>query len=239
MKILSLDTSAKTATVALVSDGELIAEYSILTTTHSTTLLPMIESIFKLAGIEAKDVDLYAVSVGPGSFTGIRIGVSTVKGLAFAHNTPCVGVSALHGMAENFGGLDGIVAPVIDARRDMVYTALFRSNGDGNVERLTEDLQISIDELCELLREYKDTRVYFTGDAYTKMTERFSEQKDVATPVKLRAQAAYGVALAGLKAWNSTEDKSAFTAAALMPVYLRKSQAEREREERIAAENNK
>jgi hypothetical protein len=81
--------------------------------------------------------------------------------------------------------------------------------------------------------------VYFTGDAYTKMTERFLEQKDVATPVKLRAQSAYGVALAGLKAWNSTEDKSAVTAAALMPVYLRKSQAEREREERIAAENNK
>lgn len=238
MKILSLDTSAKTATVALVSDGELIAEYSILTTTHSTTLLPMIESIFKLAGIEAKDVDLYSVSVGPGSFTGIRIGVSTVKGLAFAYNTPCVGVSALEGMAENFGGLDGIIVPVIDARRDMVYTALFRSTSDGNVERITEDLQISIDELCELLLEYKGTRVYFTGDAYAKMTERFSGQENCTTPIKLRAQSAYGVASAGLKLWNKTEDKAEFTAAALMPVYLRKAQAEREREERLAAENN-
>ncbi|MBE6625773.1 MAG: tRNA (adenosine(37)-N6)-threonylcarbamoyltransferase complex dimerization subunit type 1 TsaB [Ruminococcaceae bacterium] len=238
MKILSLDTSAKTATAALVSDSELVAEYSILTTTHSTTLLPMIESIFKLAGIKAEDVDLYAVTVGPGSFTGIRIGVSTVKGLAFAYNTPCVGVSALSAMAENLGGLDGIIVPVIDARRDMVYTALFRSLPDGSVERLTEDMQISIDELFELLGEYRDTRIYFTGDAYTKVSERFSNHEQGITPVKLRAQSAYGVASAGLKLWNNTEDKSALTAAALMPVYLRKSQAEREREERLAAENN-
>ena len=238
MKILSLDTSAKTATAALVSDGELIAEYSILTTTHSTTLLSMIESIFELSGIDAKDVDLYAVSIGPGSFTGIRIGVSTVKGLAFAYNTPCVGVSALSAMAENLGGLDGIIVPVIDARRDMVYTALFKSSADGKVERLTEDMQISVDGLCALLAEYPDSRIYFTGDAYSKLSARYEEHKGGITPVKLRAQSAYGVAAAGLKTWNEAEDKTAFTAAALMPVYLRKAQAEREREERLAAENS-
>ncbi len=239
MKILSLDTSAKTATAALVSDGEIIAEYSIFTSTHSTTLLPMIESVFDLAGISAKDVDLYSVSVGPGSFTGIRIGVSTVKGLAFAYNTPCVGVSALEAMAENFGGIDGIIVPVIDARRDMVYTAIFRSATDGAVERLTDDCQISITELCELLSEYKDTKIYFTGDAYQKLSSHLSVPDNTAsTPHKLRAQSAFGVAAAGMRIWNGTEDKTAFTAASLMPVYLRKSQAEREREERLAAEEN-
>ncbi len=239
MKILSLDTSAKTATAALIEDGEIIAEYSIFTSTHSTTLLPMIESVFDLAGITAKDVDLYSVSVGPGSFTGIRIGVSTVKGLAFAYSTPCVGVSALEAMAENFGGVEGIIVPVIDARRDMVYTAVFRSKSDGSVERITDDCQISIVELCELLSDFRDEKVYFTGDAYSKLASHPSAPMNTAkTPHKLRAQSAYGVAFAGMKKWNESEDKSAFTAASLMPVYLRKSQAEREREERLAAEEN-
>ena len=142
MKVLSLDTSARTATVAIVEDGKIISEYSVVTNTHSTTLLPMIESAMDYSGIKANDIDLYAVSVGPGSFTGIRIGVSTIKGLAFVNNTPCVGVSALEAMAENLRGIEGIIVPAIDARRDMVYTAIFKSDKVGNLTRITDDSQI-------------------------------------------------------------------------------------------------
>lgn len=239
MKVLAVDTSAKTATVALLEDNKIISEYSIYTNTHSTTLLPMIESVFDFAGISAKDVDLYAVSVGPGSFTGIRIGVSTVKGLAFVHNTPCVGVSALEAMAENFRGVEGIIVPAIDARRDMVYTAIFKSEKNGSLTRLTEDSQIAISELLALLKEHKNADIYFTGDAYDKLTSYEGVPTNVAsTPTKLRTQSAYGVAAAALNIWNASEDKSTFTDSALMPVYLKKSQAEREREERLAASDN-
>lgn len=238
MKVLAVDTSAKTATVAILDNGNILAENSIYTTTHSTTLLPMIESALMFTNIEAKDIDLYAASVGPGSFTGIRIGVSTVKGLAFVHYTPCVGVSALEAMAENFTGISGIVVPAIDARRDMVYTALFRSEIDGKLTRLTEDCQIEISELFQMLAEYTGDTIYFTGDAYDKLVSSPGVPLNAAvTPLKLRSQSAAGVASAAVKIWNSSDDKSGFTDGTLMPVYLKKSQAEREREERIAAEN--
>jgi len=239
MKVLSLDTSARTATVAIVEDGKIISEYSVVTNTHSTTLLPMIESAMDYSGIKANDIDLYAVSVGPGSFTGIRIGVSTIKGLAFVNNTPCVGVSALEAMAENLRGIEGIIVPAIDARRDMVYTAIFKSDKVGNLTRITDDSQIAISELFDLLGEYSSDSIYFTGDAYDKLVSRDGLPPNIAaTPQKLRSQSASGVAAAALRIWNESNDKSSFTDTALMPVYLKKSQAEREREERIAANNN-
>lgn len=239
MKILSVDTSAKTATIALVENGEILVEHSIITGTHSTTLLPMIESSLDLLGLTVKDIGLFAASVGPGSFTGIRIGVSTVKGLAFAYNTPCVGVSSLEAMAENFSGIEGIIVPAIDARRDMIYTAIFNSCVDGTVERLTDDCQIPITELFEMLVEYKTKPIYFTGDAYSKLMAHENAPKNAAvTPAKLRSQSAFGISSAAYKKWCATEDKSNFSDTALVPVYLKKSQAERERDERIAAQIN-
>ena len=231
MKILGIDTTAKTATVALCEGGELLAEFSSATSSHSTVILPMIENILTYSGITVDDIDLYAVSAGPGSFTGVRIGVSTVKGLAFKNETPCIGVSALEALASNFCGIDGIVVPVIDARRDTVYTAIFRTLTDGTVTRLTEDAQITIDELFEMLSEYSET-VYFTGDAYDKIKSLENCPKYAETPEKLKRQSAYGVCFSAYSTWMKAEDRSKFTDNSLVPVYLKKSQAERELEEK-------
>ena len=237
MKILALDTTAKIASAALTEDVHLVAEYQLHTDQHSRVLLPMMESLLSLAGMSPAEVELYAVSAGPGSFTGVRIGVSTVKGLAFRDRTPCVGVSSLEAMAYSFAGTEGIIAPVIDARRGLVYTALFRTASDGSVQRLSDDAQLNPAELFALLAPHNKEEIYFTGDACDRIaSEPDAPKNTVVTPEKLRSQSAYGVAAAALAKWNRTEDRSAFTEAALVPVYLKKSQAEREREERLAAE---
>ena len=239
MKILALDSSAKTATAALTDGFEILAESSVKTATHSAVLLPMIEAMLKSADTRIEDLDLMAVTVGPGSFTGVRIGVSTVKGLAFVHNTPCIGVSSLEGMAYNFAGIEGLIVPVIDARRGTVFTAVFRTDAQGEVERLTEDAQLSVEELLSLLKDYPDERVYFTGDAYELLANHPDRPVLTAmTPAKLRAQSAYGVAARAYEIRSAAEEASVedFTDAALIPVYLKKSQAEREREERLKAE---
>ncbi len=231
MKILGIDTTAKTATVALCENGELVAEISSSTSSHSTVILPMIENILGYTGLTVDDIDLYAVSAGPGSFTGVRIGVATVKGLAFKNETPCIGVSSLEALAASFCGIDGIVVPVIDARRDTVYTALFRTKTDGSISRLTEDAQMSIEELFEALLKYNET-VYFTGDAYDKIKKLENCPNSASTPEKLKRQSAYGVCLAAYRTWMATEDRQEFTDNNLVPIYLKKSQAERELEEK-------
>lgn len=226
MKILAIDTTASWAEVALSDDERLIAEYSRFTTTHSTVLLPMIENV---SGGEK--IDMYAVSVGPGSFTGVRIGVSTIKGLAFAGNIPCVGVSSLEAMAMNFCGVSGIIVPVIDARQSAVYTALFSSDGKRTPSRMTADERLTISELFETLSKLnkKDTPIWFTGDAYDLIINRDDCPAMTAnTPVTLRHQLASGVIKAALCKWNASQDKSVFTAESLLPVYLRKSQAEQD-----------
>jgi tRNA threonylcarbamoyladenosine biosynthesis protein TsaB len=236
MKILAIDTSADIATCAICEDDRLLAEVSVKTRTHSAIILPAAESLMKSAGIGYGDIGMYSVSAGPGSFTGIRIGVAAVKGLAFPHSTPCVGVSSLEAMAYSLAGIPCIAVPVIDARRDMVYTALFRSLPDGTVERLCEDTQIAITELVETLAGYGDEAIYLTGDAYDKVKAAADPGRIAETPVRLRWQSAYGVARAAFEKWNTAPDRSVFTDAALNPVYLKKSQAEREREERLAEE---
>ena len=136
MKILAFDTSATVATVALCDNERLLAEYTVNNgNTHSETLLPMIESLLGHFSMSVSDVDLFAVSVGPGSFTGVRIGAATLKGLAFASDKPCVGVSTLEAIAENLSVCKGLICPVMNARRAQVYTALFRSDGQ-TLERL-------------------------------------------------------------------------------------------------------
>ncbi len=233
MKIFAIDTTVKIATAALVDDGKLIAEYSLNTDTHSTTLLPMIASLLELSGTKVSEIELFAVSAGPGSFTGVRIGVSTIKGFAFSDNIPCVGVSSLEAMAMNFEGIRGMIVPVINARNKMVYSAVFASDGILPPKRISEDEQLPISELMERLRNYHEP-IYFTGDAYALVLAEEGKPVNMAvTPEKLRIPSGYGVAVAAQKMWMTREDKSTFSEARLAPIYLRKSQAEREREERI------
>ncbi len=228
MKILALDSSAVVASVALCEDDKLLAEYTLNNgNTHSETLLPMVESIFRRFGITAKEIDLFAVSAGPGSFTGVRIGAATLKGLAFGSGKPCVGVSTLEAIATNLTVLPALICPVMNARRAQVYTALFRSDGQ-SLTRLMPDSALSIAELDELLAEYGEP-VCFCGDGYDVTMAAL--EKTVATPIphRLRHQSAYSVAQVARRAYevgNYTDD------AGLTVTYLRPSQAERERMEK-------
>lgn len=232
MKILAIDTTVKIAAAALVVDGKRTVDFSLNTDTHSTTLLPMISSLLTLCDLSIKDLDFLAVSTGPGSFTGVRIGVATVKGLAFAENLPCVGVSSLEAMAMNFTGIRGTVVPVINARNRMVYAAAFASDGTNLPGRIVPDEQISISDLCEKLRDLPGP-VYFTGDAYSLLLDEDGKPAQTGvTPELLRMPTGYGVAVAAERIWNAEKDKTVFAESRLAPVYLRKSQAEREREEK-------
>ena len=242
MKILAVDSSSKTAAAALLEDGALLAESSVRTDTHSAVLLPMIEDMLKAAKTSVREIGLMAAAAGPGSFTGVRIGVSLVKGLAFADHIPCVGVSTLEGMAYNFAGIGGLVVPVIDARRGTVFTAVFRTGADGSVKRLTEDAQMPLGELMELIagRRSGDEPVCFTGDAYEAAVSCENAPAGCAvTPARLRVPSAFGVGRRGWELFTAPDARAeAFTDAALVPAYLKKSQAERDRDERLAAEKS-
>lgn len=236
MRILAVDTSAPTATAAIMTDGKMTGLYSLQTNTHSTTLLPMIESMLEKLQLDIQAFDLMTAAVGPGSFTGIRIGVSTVKGLAFTHNIPCIGVSSLEGMAWTLSGFKGILCPSLNARRNQVYTAFFECDGINPPKRITQDDVLSVDEVCVKLAQYNQP-VYVTGDGYTMLHGVAVEGLLSPTPELLRYPNAFGIAQAAEWNYANAEDKSVFTESHLLPVYLRKSQAEREREERLAAEN--
>ena len=236
MKILAIDTSALVATATLCEDETPIAVYSQKSgLTHSQTMLPIVRDLLTNTGNAINDVDMLAVSAGPGSFTGVRIGISTVKGLAFGKNKICVGVSTLAAMAHTIAAFctDALLCPVMDARRDELYNAVFEIHG-GVPVRLTEDRQITSDELARELADY-DRPVFFIGDGYDIMAAKklpFMRE----TPPQARWQCAYGVAQAALSQYNASSDKSVFTDSLLRPNYLRKPQAEREAEEREARE---
>ena len=212
MLILAFESSAKAASVALCRDGELLSEYTQCTAlTHSRTLLPMAEDLLKNADTGLDRVELFAVAQGPGSFTGIRIGVSTVKGLSWATGKPCVGVSTLEAMAWHGLAAGGLVCPVMDARRSQVYNALF-SIENGRPVRLTEDRPISLEELAQELQSY-DWPAYLVGDgaemSYAYLTDKGVDC--VLAPENLRMQSAWGVAMAA-------KDKEPGTADSLLPV---------------------
>ena len=229
MLTLAFESSAKAASVALVRDGDLISQYSQCSgLTHSRTLLPMAEDMLKNAELSLEKLDLFAVAQGPGSFTGIRIGVSTVKGLAWASDKPCVGVSTLEAMAWHGLSAGGYICPVMDARRSQVYNALFKIEG-GRPVRLCADRAVALPLLAGEL-EKLNAPVFLVGDG-AKLTASFLEEQGlpyVLAPENLRWQSAWGVAMAAM-------DKKPGDAHQLLPVYLRLSQAERERQERMAA----
>ena len=230
MLILAFESSAKSASVALVKDGELLSQYSQCSAlTHSRTLLPMAEDMLKNAEIKLSEVDLIAVAHGPGSFTGIRIGVSTVKGLSWAADKPCVGVSTLEAMAWHGLMAGGYVCPVMDARRQQVYNALSKIE-DGKPQRITDDRPIALAQLADEVRSL-NAPVLLVGDG-AALTEKFFRENSVPcriAPENLRWQSAWGVAMAA-------SDKQPGTSETLLPVYLRLSQAERERQERLSAD---
>ena len=230
MLILAFESSARAASVALVEDGRLISQYSQCSgLTHSRTLLPMAEDMLKNAELSLDKVDLFAVAHGPGSFTGIRIGVSTVKGLAWAADKPCVGVSTLEAMAWHGLAAGGLVCPVMDARRSQVYNALFKVE-NGKPVRLCEDRPIALSQLAEELRAL-NAPAFLIGDG-AELAEKYLREQAIpctVAPENLRWQSAWGVAMAAM-------DKTPGNADALLPVYLRLSQAERERQERLAKE---
>lgn len=234
MKILALDSTALTATVALCEDEKLLAEYTINNgNTHSETILPMISSMLDLFGCEMSAIDAFACSAGPGSFTGVRIGAATLKGLAFDRQKPCVGVSTLEALAYNVKGCGKIICAVMNARRGQVYNALFSSDG----ERLCDDRALSIEELAAELVE-KNAEVVVCGDGTDITLDGFGGRvKATAAPNRLVCQSAYSVAQVALR--NIREGKEV-TDVELTPVYLRLSQAERERlaRESGSLENN-
>ena len=233
MKILALDSTAVAASVALCEDGELLGEYTVRNgNTHSQTLLPMVESLLSFFEITTDDIDLFATSAGPGSFTGVRIGAATIKGLSFGSGKPCVEVSTLEALAQNLVFKAGIICPVMNARRSQVYTALFESDGKA-LTRLMPDSALSIEELDEILSQYA-TPISLVGDGYEICERGFSKTVPCFVPEALRLQSALSVAAIALKKYESGE---VCTDSALSVNYLRPSQAERERAEREANKN--
>lgn len=225
MKILALDSSAICASCAVLEDDRLIAEFFINAgLTHSQTLMPMVESALKHAAVDISDIDLFAVAQGPGSFTGIRIGVAAVKGMAQALDKPCIGISTLEAIAFNFTGLDCTVCAAMDARRQQVYNALFRVEGD-KILRLCDDRALSISQLETELAPFQEG-VILAGDGARLCQSTLSADKAAfrLAPPALLYQRGYGVGLAAFHK-NSSDYQ---TADQLTPFYLRLPQAERE-----------
>ena len=231
MLILAFETSAKAASVALTQDGNLLGEsYQNTGLTHSQTLMVMAEDLLKQCSKTVSDLDAVAVAEGPGSFTGVRIGVAAAKGLAWGAELPCYGVSTLEAMAVSLGIYEGYVCPCMDARRNQVYNALFYVN-QGKLERLREDRAIALADLKTEL-EQLNAPIYLVGDG-SRLTHKTlsAEIPNLILPPEHRIhQRAVGVAiLADAKAAAGESGDGA----ALTPNYLRLSQAERERAEKM------
>lgn len=226
MKILAVDTSATAASVAVVEENKLIGEFSINTAlTHSQTLMPMVDELLKNTGLSVNDIDAVAVNAGPGSFTGVRIGVAAVKGIAFPKNLSCVSVSTLESMAYNMLGNDCIVCSVMDARCSQVYNALFRVKGC-TVTRMTDDRALSLTDLKNELRNINE-KVVLVGDGAVLCSKFLGEELEniMLAPFNNRIQTASSVAYAAFEKINNGETVKADE---LMPVYLRLPQAQRE-----------
>ena len=232
MRILAIDASALAASAAILEDGKLLGEFFLdVGLTHSATLMPMIDALLRFADVPIGSIDRFAVTNGPGSFTGVRIGVATVKGLAMAQDKPCIAVSSLEAAAYNLPFFPGVVCCAMDARRNQVYTALFRGDGD-RMERLLPDSAMSIEELGMRLQSY-GCRVAFVGDGAKLCADKLSEMlpKIYLAPGNLRYPRAGGAARAAMFA-----DHTPCTAAELSVSYLRLSQAERERNQKMEAQ---
>lgn len=225
MKILGIECSARACSTAVCEDGRILCEsYTDVKLTHSETLMPMLDAMLTSSALTVRDIDYMAVAVGPGSFTGLRIGISAVKGMAFALERPCIGVSTLEALAYNLTGQSCIACCAMDARCNQVYTALFDVEG-GVVTRMSDDCALTLDELFEKLSGLKaEKNIVLVGDGaeicYNYPNKSFAAS--LAPPHLLQERAASVCRLAELRT------ESAVTAALLEPAYLRLPQAERE-----------
>ena len=235
MNILALEASAGPCSVALCRDGVLVAQsWQNSGLTHSRTLLPMADSLLRNCGASLDEVDVVAVAAGPGSFTGLRIAVSTAKGLAWGRDLDCAPCSTLESMAWPLAHLEGrVIVCAMDARRNQVYNALFLATGEG-LERLSPDRAISLAELGEELKKWEKPKIV-VGDGAELCYNTLQEQVPGLSlaPRHLRMQSAWGVARAALELAAAGR---LVKGGALTPVYHRLSQAERERLEKIKRE---
>ena len=232
MKILALESTAVAGSAALVEDEKVLGEFYCNTAlTHSQTLMPMVEQLLACTRTALEDVDLFAVTAGPGSFTGVRIGVSSVKGMAMALEKPCCAVSTLEAMACGASMVEGRVCALMDARCGQVYTALFRVSG-GKVERLTQDSAVSASEAAAACAAWPGEKLYLAGDgaALCAPLPEFRALDVVLLPEPVRYQRASGAARAALAMAGRGEVLSADR---LAPIYLRVPQAERELKKRL------
>jgi len=235
MMILALESSATACSAALCRDGQLVAQnFQNSGLTHSRTLLPMVHSMLENSGHSLEQVDVIAVAAGPGSFTGLRIGIATAKGLAWPQDKDCAPCSTLESMAWPLAHMEGkLIVCAMDARRKQVYNALFLAKGD-SLQRLTEDRAISLEELSEELKTYDCAKI-IVGDGAQLCYNTLSELGHAVelAPAPLRMQSAWGVAR---MAEVLIEQGALIKGIDLVPVYHRLSQAERERNERLSKE---
>ncbi len=223
LKVLAIETSTMAGSVALVDEGGLISEHLLnIKVTHSERLLPTIDDTLRDAKVRISDIDGFAISIGPGSFTGLRIGASTIKGLAFATGKPVVGIPTLDALAENVLFTDYLVCPIMDARKKEVYTAFYKRDEKNTLRKLTTDLAIRPGDLLKRIKE----KVVFLGDAidvYCALIRGELQDLALFAPINLRLPRASNVARLGLDELrkNHTIDLHTFT-----PSYVRRSEAE-------------
>lgn len=230
MIVLSVDSATESASCAVLDSYKLLGEITVNNKKqHSTILMPIVDTLLKNLQLSVKDIDGFVVSKGPGSFTGLRIGMSMIKGLSQGTNRPFVSVSSLDALAYNMAYTSGIVCPILDALRDNVYTALY-SIDNGNLNRLTDYIALHIDELIVMIKEY-NMPVTFIGDAVDKFKEKLELSFDsvLFAPSHLNLVRASSLGEIGIKLLSGGIKDDLFTSA---PIYLRKSQAEREYEKK-------
>lgn len=235
MRILAVDTSSKSASAAVLDNGVLLCESTINTNlTHSQTIMPLISSMMKNAMLSLSDVDVFAAAEGPGSFTGLRIGLSGVKAMAQAGGKPCVAISTLEALAFNLCDINAIICSVLDARCNQVYMALF-DNRDGNFTRLCDDNAVLIEDLSHILKNY-NSPIFFVGDGATLCYNKLKDENldlRVASSALVNLRASSICKLAEIKG-----EQAHIKADMLLPKYLKLPQAQRELMAKQKSEGN-
>ena len=235
MKVLAIESSGLVASAAIVTEDTMLAEYTVnFKKTHSQTLLPMVEEIVSMVGIELKEIDAIAVSAGPGSFTGLRIGSATAKGLGLALNKPIIPVPTTQGIAANLYGTEGILCPLMDARRNQVYTGLYRYNKNG-FEIVEDQMAVLVDEIIQKVNAMGEPVTYL-GDGVEAFSAVLAEKTTVPysfAPMHVNKQRAGALAARAIELYKAGVVQ---TAEEHEPDYLRLSQAERELKEKQAGE---
>lgn len=230
MKVLAIDTSSVVATCAVLDEEKLLGEYTLnQDMTHSERLIPMVKTLMDSLKLKPENIDLFAGSVGPGSFTGLRIGLATIKGLAHVVDKSVIGISTLEALAFNVP-FDGIVIPIMDARRDRVYTGIYRWE-NGKLINIMKPTILNIDELLDIV-DSKYEKVLFNGDGTLVFKDRIDEKlKDKAlyAPISLNMAKASSIGELALLKWEEGSQENYFN---LSPDYLRESQAQRQLNEK-------